>query len=150
MLQKQDPVGAFKRSCPKFREDTGEKSAVECKIWKITNRLPDDLKEMTLYRRLSRESTESFRTTFSKIAFGVLLLVFQLLKQLDFEFLIRILFDSIFQIENYTVLHQVRKSSRGGGLSIFVHKEVYFTSLTYLSLNSDDVEPLCIELNYKK
>ena len=31
---------------------------------------------------------------------------------------------SNFQIENYTVLHQVRESGRGGGLSIFVHKEV--------------------------
>ena len=31
---------------------------------------------------------------------------------------------SNFQIENYTVLHQVRESGRGRGLSIFVHKEV--------------------------
>ena len=31
--------------------------------------------------------------------------------------------DSNFQIENYTVLHQVRESRRGGGLSIFVHKK---------------------------
>ena len=30
--------------------------------------------------------------------------------------------DSNFQIENYTVLHQVRESGRGGGLSIFVNK----------------------------
>ena len=34
--------------------------------------------------------------------------------------------ESSFQIENYTVLHQVRESGRRGGLSIFVHKEVYF------------------------
>ena len=34
--------------------------------------------------------------------------------------------DSNFHIENYTVLHQVRESGRGGGLSIFVHKVVYF------------------------
>ena len=34
--------------------------------------------------------------------------------------------DSNFQIENYTVLNQVRQSGGGLGLSIFVHKEVYF------------------------
>ena len=32
--------------------------------------------------------------------------------------------DSNFQLENFTVLHQVRESGRGGGLNIFVHKEV--------------------------
>ena len=32
--------------------------------------------------------------------------------------------DSNFQIENYTVLHKVRESGGGGGLSIFVHKEI--------------------------
>ena len=32
--------------------------------------------------------------------------------------------DSNFQIENFTVLQQVRESGRGGVLSIFLHKEV--------------------------
>ena len=58
--------------------------------------------------------------------------------------------DSNFQIENYTVLHQVRESGRGGGLSIFVHKEVYFKPRTDLSINSNDVESLYIEIHHKK
>ena len=58
--------------------------------------------------------------------------------------------DSNFRIENYTVLHQVRESGRGGGLSIFVHKEIYFKPRTDLSINSNDVESLCIEIHHKK
>ena len=58
--------------------------------------------------------------------------------------------DSNFQIENYTVLHQVRESGRGGGLSIFVHKEIYFKPRTDLSINSSDAESLCIEIHHKK
>ena len=58
--------------------------------------------------------------------------------------------DSNFQIENYTVLHQVREYGRGGGLSINVHKETYFKSRTDLSINSNDVESLCIEIQHKK
>ena len=39
--------------------------------------------------------------------------------------------DSNFQLENYTVLHQVRESGRWGGLSIFIHKEVNFKGVIY-------------------
>ena len=58
--------------------------------------------------------------------------------------------DSNFQIENYTVLHQVRESDRGGGLNIFMHKEVYFKPRADLSINSNDVESLCIKIHHKK
>ena len=57
---------------------------------------------------------------------------------------------SSFQIENYTVLHQVRKSGRWGKLSIFVHKEVYFKPRTDLSINSNDVESFYSEIHHKK
>ena len=50
--------------------------------------------------------------------------------------------DSNFQIENYTVLHQLRESGRGAGLRIFVQEEVYFKPRTDLSINSNDVELL--------
>ena len=56
--------------------------------------------------------------------------------------------DSNFQIEHYTLLHQVRESGRGGGLRIFVHKEVYFKPGTDLSMNSNAVESLCIEIHH--
>ena len=58
--------------------------------------------------------------------------------------------DSNFQIENYTVLHQVRESGRGGGLSIFVLKGICFEPRTDLSINSNDVGSLCIEIHHKK
>ena len=58
--------------------------------------------------------------------------------------------DLDFQIENYTVLHQVRESGRGGGLGIFVYKDIYFKPRTDLSINSNDVESLCIEMHHKK
>ena len=57
--------------------------------------------------------------------------------------------DSNFQIENYTVLRQVRESGRGVGLSIFLQKETYFKPRTDLSINSNDVELLCIEIYHK-
>ena len=46
--------------------------------------------------------------------------------------------DSNSQIENCTVLHQVRESGRGGGLSIFLHKKVSFKPRTDLCINSND------------
>ena len=58
--------------------------------------------------------------------------------------------DSNFQIENYTVLHQLRESGRGGGLSIFMHKENYFKPRTDLFINSNDVESSYIEIHHKK
>ena len=58
--------------------------------------------------------------------------------------------DSNFQIENYTVLCQVRESGRGEGLSIFVHKEVYSKPRTDLPINSNDQQSLCIKIHHKK
>ena len=57
--------------------------------------------------------------------------------------------DLHFQIKNYILLHQVRETGRGGELSIFVHKEIYFKPRTDLSMNSNDVESLCIEIHHK-
>lgn len=38
----------------------------------------------------------------------------------------------------------------GGGLSLFVCKEIYFKPHTDLCMNSDDVEPLWIETRLKE
>ena len=56
----------------------------------------------------------------------------------------------IFERENYTALHLERKSGRGGELSIFVREEIYFKHRTDLSINSNDVESLCIEIHQEK
>ena len=58
--------------------------------------------------------------------------------------------DSNFERESYTVLHLERKSGRGGELSIFVREEIYFKHRTDLSINSNDVESLCIEIHQEK
>ena len=58
--------------------------------------------------------------------------------------------DPNFQIENYPVCHQVRESDRGRELRIFVNKEVYFKPRKGLSIDSNDVESLCIEIHLKK
>ena len=58
--------------------------------------------------------------------------------------------DPNFQIENYLVWHQVRESDRGKELRIFVLKEVYFKPRKDLSIDSNDVESLCIEIHLKK
>ena len=44
----------------------------------------------------------------------------------------------------------MRESGRGGGLSIFMHKENYFKPRTDLSINSNDVESSYIEIHHKK
>ena len=58
--------------------------------------------------------------------------------------------DPNFQIENYPVWHQVRESDTGRELRICVHKEVYFKPHEDLSIDSNDVESLCIEIRLKK
>ena len=56
--------------------------------------------------------------------------------------------DSNFQIENDAILHQVREFHRG--LSIFVHKEIFFKAQTDLFINSNDAESFCFEIHHKK
>ena len=55
-----------------------------------------------------------------------------------------------FQIENYTVLHQVKESGRKRRLSIFLHKKVYSEPRTDLSINSNHVGSLFTEIHNKK
>ena len=57
---------------------------------------------------------------------------------------------SICKDSSFQILHQVRKSGRGRGLNILVHKEVYFMPRTDLSINSNDRESLCIEIHHEK
>ena len=58
--------------------------------------------------------------------------------------------DSNFQIESYTVLHRVRESDRGGGLSMVLHKEIYFKPRTELSINSNDVRHSVLKYTTKR
>ena len=57
--------------------------------------------------------------------------------------------DPTFEIEKYPVWHQVRESDKGRELRISVHKEVYFKPRKDLSIDSNDVESLCIEMHLK-
>ena len=58
--------------------------------------------------------------------------------------------NSNFQIESYTVLHRVRESDRGGGLSMVLHKEIYFKPRTELSINSNDVRHSVLKYTTKR
>ena len=96
--------------------------------------------------RSINENFETFKNFYSKLNCTFRLICFSKTWAADNS----ICNDSNFQTESYSILHQKRESGREGDLSIFVHKEVYFKLLTNLSINSNGVELLCIEIHHKK
>ena len=62
------------------------------------------------------------------------------------------LFKKSLGIEEKVVTERAHKAKADGrvGLSIFAHKEGYFKPRTGLSINSNNVEPPCIETHHKK
>ena len=57
--------------------------------------------------------------------------------------------NSLFQLQNYNVLHQIRNNRKGGGLCIFVHESLCYKLRKDLSINSDAIESLSIEITNK-
>ena len=57
---------------------------------------------------------------------------------------------SPFQLKNYNVIHQVRNSLKGGGLCIFIHESLCYKLRKDLSINSEAIESLSIEISNKK
>ena len=46
--------------------------------------------------------------------------------------------NSLYQIPNYTPIHQIRKTSnKGGGLVLYIHKTITFNALEKLSNNNE-------------
>ena len=58
--------------------------------------------------------------------------------------------NSTFQLKNYNVIHQVRNFRKGGGLCIFIHESLCYKLRKDLSINSEAIESLSIEISNKK
>ena len=54
--------------------------------------------------------------------------------------------ETLFNLENYTSINQVRKHGRGGGICIFIHDSLTFKLRSDLGTNSNDIESLAIEI----
>ena len=57
--------------------------------------------------------------------------------------------NSTFQLKNYNVIHQVKNSRKGGGLCIFIHESLCYKLRKDLSINSEAIESLYIEISKK-
>ena len=57
---------------------------------------------------------------------------------------------TLFNLENYTSVNQVRKHGRGGGICAFIHNSLTFKSRSDLAINSNYIESLAIEIINKK
>ena len=58
--------------------------------------------------------------------------------------------NSNYKLPNYISIHQIRTHSRGGGVSIYIHKGFEFKIRNDLSINCKDVESLGVELLHDK
>ena len=55
--------------------------------------------------------------------------------------------NSLYQIPNYTPIHQIRKTSnKGGGLVLYITKTITFNALEKLSNNNKHIESLSVEI----
>ena len=56
-----------------------------------------------------------------------------------------------YQIPNYASIHQVRKNGKtGGGITIFIHKELIYNISHDLSVNNENTEALYLEIINQK
>ena len=56
-----------------------------------------------------------------------------------------------YQLTNYVSIHQSRKNGKtGGGITIFIHKELIYNIRHDLSVNHEDTEALCLEIINQK
>ena len=58
--------------------------------------------------------------------------------------------ETLFNLENYTSINQVRKHGRGGGICVFIHNSLTFKLRSDLATNNNDIESLAIEIINKK
>ena len=55
-------------------------------------------------------------------------------------------FQFLYELPNYKSIHQVTNYSKGGGISVYINKSLNFKLRPDLSINSQDVESLSIEI----
>ena len=58
--------------------------------------------------------------------------------------------ETLFNLENYTSINQVREHGRGGGICVFIHNSLTFKLRSDLGTNSNYIESLAIEIINKK
>ena len=58
--------------------------------------------------------------------------------------------ETLFNLENYTAINQVRKHGKGGGICVFIHNSLTFKLRSDLGSNSNDIESIVIEIINKK
>ena len=58
--------------------------------------------------------------------------------------------ETLFNLENYTSISQVRKNGRGGGLCVFIHNSLTFKLRSDFETNNNNIESLVIEIINKK
>ena len=51
---------------------------------------------------------------------------------------------------NYVSVHQIRNHYKGGGVSVYIHKNFEFKIRNNLSINSKDIESIGVEPLYEK
>ena len=55
--------------------------------------------------------------------------------------------NSLYQITNYTLIHQIRKTgNKGGSLVLYMHKTIKFNALEKLSNNNKHIESVSVEI----
>ena len=54
--------------------------------------------------------------------------------------------ETLFNLENYTSINQVRKHGRGGDICVFIHNSLTFKLRPDLGTNINDIESLVIEI----
>ena len=54
--------------------------------------------------------------------------------------------NSLFQLEGYNPVHQIRKSRKGEGIVIFVYDSLLYKLRNELSINCEDIESLSVEI----
>ena len=58
--------------------------------------------------------------------------------------------NSNYELPNYVSVHQIRNHYKGGGVSVYIHKNFEFKIRNDLSINSKDIESIGKELLYEK
>jgi len=60
--------------------------------------------------------------------------------------------ESLYELPNYTAVHCIRESRRGGGVSLFVHRDSHFNKRDDLKLKTGnkDIESIFVEVTVQK
>ena len=58
--------------------------------------------------------------------------------------------NSNYELLNYVSIQQIRNHYKGGGVSVYIHKNFEFKIRNDLSINSKDIESIDVELLYEK